>query len=109
MNPTNPLTLVRRLAANQASCTLFGVVVTELRKHGLDSDDLLEIIKSDLGEAHCFDSKVTEKYYPGTASDYYSIWLDECRGYMFLKLLIATVASAEPLVVTSFKKDDRRE
>jgi hypothetical protein len=66
MNPTNPLTLVRRLAANQASCTLFGVVVTELRKHGLDSEDLLEIIKSDLGETHCFDSKETEKYYPSS-------------------------------------------
>ena len=78
-------------------------MLVELRRHGLDTDDLRDILCSDLGEAHCFRSRPTEKYHPATISDYYSIWVDECGERMFLKLLI----SSNRLVITSFKKDDR--
>lgn len=101
--PANPLELVRRLAAEERTCRFFQPVLTELRRHGLDSDDLRDIIGSELGEVHCFRSKSTEKYYPDTASDYYSVWIDECGTRMFLKLLV----SENCLVITSFKKDDR--
>jgi hypothetical protein len=60
-------------------------------------------LTSELGESHCFKSKPTEKYFPATVSDYYSIWIDECGVKMFLKLLI----NGERLVITSFKKDER--
>jgi hypothetical protein len=101
--PANPLDQVRRLAASEASCTFFQPVLTELRSHGLDTDDLREIIASELGDAHCYRSRPTEKYYPATTSDYYSIWIDDCGAVMFLKLLV----SDGRLVVTSFKRDNR--
>jgi hypothetical protein len=76
----------------------------------MDSDDLREIIRTELGASHCHDSKATEKYYPGTMSDYYSIWIDDCAARMFLKLLVSDLGSGnQRLVVTSFKKDNRYE
>lgn len=108
MQPTNSLAQVRRLAADETSCEFYTPVMEELRRHNLDSDDLLEIIRSELGETHCHDSKPTQRYYPATISDYYSIWVDECGTRMFLKLLVVEVAAgSERLVVTSFKKDNR--
>jgi len=101
--PANDLEIVRRLASEEAACEYFQPVLVELRRHGLDTEDLREIIVSELGETHCFRSKPTEKYHPATTSDYYSIWID-VRGFrMFIKLLI----SGQRLVVTSFKKDNR--
>jgi hypothetical protein len=41
--PSNPLEVVRRLAAAEADCTFFPPVLIELWHHGLDSDDLREI------------------------------------------------------------------
>jgi hypothetical protein len=110
VKPTNPLADVRRLAEDESKCEFFGLVLDELARHGLDSDDLREIIRSELGEAHCFRTKATEKYYPASTSDYYSIWIDNCGVQMFLKLLAVYVGSdRERLVVTSFKKDDRHD
>lgn len=106
MGPSNPLELVRCLAEDEAKCEFFGVVLGELRRRKLDNDDLREIIRSDLGEIHCFDTKPTRKYYPNTASDYYSFWVDECKEYMFIKFLVVDIhLPTERLVVTSFKKD----
>ncbi len=107
MTPANALDLVRKLAADEERCEFFGVVLEELRRNGLDSDDLRDIIRYELGEAHCFKTKETERYYPATISDYYSIWVDVCRTRMFLKLLVAGDEGGERLVVTSFKKDTR--
>jgi hypothetical protein len=103
MAPANSLELVRRLAAVESSCSFFQPVLSELRHHGLDSDDLREILSSDLGEIHCFKTRPTQKYYPATVSDYYSIWIDECGARMFIKLLIHDGR----LVITSFKRDER--
>lgn len=103
VQPANTLELVRRLAAAEDRCTFFQPVLIELRRNGLDSDDLREILSSELGEAHCFRSSPTRKYYPATVSDYYSIWIDECGTRMFIKLLI----SSERLVITSFERDKR--
>jgi hypothetical protein len=101
--PPNALGLVRRLAEAEDNCVFFQPVLTELRRHGLDSDDLRDILCSELGDVHCFKSSPTRRYYPATVSDYYSIWIDECGAKMFIKLLI----SGERLVITSFKKDER--
>jgi len=87
----------------------FAPVLAELRKHGLDADDLRAIIETELGETHSFKSKPTEKYYPQTSSDYYSIWIDECRQRMFIKLLVATQGSLQMLVITSFKRDTNHD
>ena len=87
----------------ERTCEFFQAVLQELRRQGMDTDDLREILVSDLGEAHCFRSRPTEKYFPATVSDYYSMWIDECGGTMFIKLLI----SSDRLVITSFKKDNR--
>lgn len=107
VQPANALENVRRLAAGEERCTFYKPVLDELARRGLDSDDLREIIKAELGEAHCYRTKPTEKYYPATTSDYYSIWLDDCGAHMFLKLLIANDGTeSELLVVTSFKEDD---
>ena len=103
VKPANELEIVRRLAADERACEFFQPVLLELRQHGLDTDDLREIIADELGEAHCFRSRPTEKYYPATTSDYYSYWVDVCGARMFIKLLI----SGERLIVTSFKKDER--
>ena len=103
VTPANALEIVRRLAAEERTCEFFQPVLTELRRHGLDTDDLREIIASELGEAHCFRSMPTEKYYPATMSDSYSYWIDVCGARMYIKLLI----SGQRLAVTSFKKDNR--
>jgi hypothetical protein len=108
MEPANGLDDVRRLADSEETCEFFKPVLDELSRHGLDDDDLREIIRSELGDGHCFRGKPTEKYHPQTTSDYYSIWINECGSRMFIKLLIAHRGTVrERLVVTSFKKDDR--
>ena len=108
--PSNSLEVVRRLVVAENQCEFFRPVLDELARRGLDDDDLREIIRSDLGEAHCFRSRPTQKYYPATTSDYYSIWMDDCGAHMFLKLLIANPGTdRERLVITSFKKDDRHD
>jgi hypothetical protein len=108
MKPANALSIVRQLAADESSCELFGVVLVALRRYGLDSDDLREIIQHELGDSHCFKTRQTEKYYPATVSDYYSIWIDVCESRMFLKLLVVSANSGtQRLVITSFKKDTR--
>ena len=108
MDPTNPLDAIRTLAADEDRCVFFRPVLEELRERGMDSDDLREIIRSELGAAHCYQSKATGKYYPGTMSDYYSIWIDHCAAHMFVKLLISGPGPGDVrLVVTSFKKDNR--
>ncbi|MBO1905341.1 hypothetical protein KHP60_09500 [Microvirga sp. 3-52] len=110
MKPINALALVRQLAADEDSCEFFAPVFEELRRRGLDSDDLREIIISEIGDVHCFDSQTTRKHYPGTTSDYYSIWVDVCGCRMFLKLLVsADRHGTERLVITSFKKDVRHD
>ena len=109
MPPANDLALVRRLAASEASCELTQVVLESLRGFGLDSDDLRSIIEFELGEPHWTKSAETRVYYRPSTSDYFSIWVDDCNAFMFLKLLVFTEASgAECLVVTSFKKDINR-
>ncbi|TXM96548.1 hypothetical protein FV242_33445 [Methylobacterium sp. WL64] len=108
MTPANALSLVRRLAADEDRCEFYQPVLDELPRHSLDSDDLLEIIQSELGEVHCYRSAPTEKYHPATTSDYYSIWVEECRAHMFLKLLVGKASDGgDLLVITSFKKDTR--
>lgn len=110
MRPTNPLSDVRQLAATEERCEFYRPVLTELRQHGMDTDDLRALIECELGDTHCYETKPTEKYHPGTVSDYYSVWVEDCRSQMFLKLLVATdAAGARRLVVTSFKKDLRYE
>ena len=103
VKPANDLERVRRLAANEASCQFFEPVLRALREHGLDTDDLRDIIVDELGEAHCFRSRPTERYFPATVSDYYSYYLDVCGARMSIKLLI----NGDRLVVTSFKRDTR--
>ena len=110
MTATNSLRLVRQLAADEQRCEFFNAVFEELASHGLDSDELLDIIINDLGETHCFASKQTEKYFPNTMSDYYSIWVEECRCHMFLKLLVdGDKEETARLIITSFKRDDRHD
>lgn len=107
MTPRNPLETVRRLAADETKCYFYAPVEKELRARTLDSDDLLEILMTELGEVHCYKSEATMKHYPGTMSDYYSIWIDVCGCRMFIKLFVNEIGTAnEQLVVTSFKKDD---
>lgn len=106
MAPHNPLEKVRRLACEEEGCELFDPVRDELRRRNLDSDDLFAIIQTELGETHFNKSEQTRKHHPTTVSDYYSIWVDDCSDWMFLKLLVATAGDGtEFLVVTSFKKD----
>lgn len=108
MKPANSLDEVRRLASDENKCLIFGVVLDSLHEQGMDSDDLRDVILMELGEAHCFKSKATEKHYPSTVSDYYSIWIDDCGAKMFVKLLVANPGTESALlVISSFKKDDR--
>jgi hypothetical protein len=108
MKPSNALSDVRRLAGDEQSCEFFNVVLIELRLHNLDSDDLREIVQHELGENNCFKTAETKKYHPQTMSDYYSIWIHECRCNMFLKLLIVSFeGGSQRLIITSFKKDER--
>lgn len=105
MKPSNPIADVKVLAASESTCEIAKNVFQTLRDFGLDADDLREIIVTELGEAHCYKTAPTEKYYPDTMSDYFSLWVDDCQQMMFLKLLIINGR----LVITSFKKDDRHE
>lgn len=107
MTPANPLTRIRQLASAEANCIMYTPVLEEIRSRQMDTDELLEIIASEVGEAHCFAVKPTERYYPSTTSDYYSIWVDVCGCHMFIKLFIASVDGGDKLVITSFKRDDR--
>lgn len=103
--PANDLSEVKRLINKVETREFFGVVLKELQNKKLDTDDLVSIIVDDLGVKHWFKSQKTEKYYPGTTSDYYGIWVDECNCSMFIKLLIANDGLGDRVVVTSFKKD----
>ena len=110
MTPSNSLEVVRRLAANGLKFEFFDVVIGELRRRGMDIDDLLEILRSEIGETHCYHTAPTKRYYPTTMSDYYSFWVDVCGEHMFIKLLVIDCdSSTERLVVTSFKKDNRND
>lgn len=105
--PAHDLKLVRELAADESKCEFFDVVGEELRAWSMDSDDLRLLIAHELEEKHWYKSEVTRKYYPGTISDYYSIWVDECGFKMFLKIIVRKGVGQSRLVVTSFKKDNR--
>ena len=105
--PANDLDNVKALIQDSEKREFFRPVVEELQRRQLDSDDLVSIIVDDLGYTHWFKSKLTEKWYPGTTSDYYSVWIDECHCAMFIKLLITDFGGGKRVVVTSFKKDDR--
>lgn len=108
MQPGNPLCDVRRLAADERLCEFYAAVREEVRKRDIDSNDLLEIIISELGLCHFQKCEPTLKKYPSTISDYYSIWVAEFDCYMFLKLLIADAGTEhERLVITSFKRDEQ--
>lgn len=100
VTPSHPLTEVRDLA-RQKKWELWGPVPASIIQMSLDSDDLQDIICSELGECHCTKSRPTEKYFSDTLSDYYSVWVHECQCYIFLKLLVFRGR----LVITSFKKD----
>ena len=65
MEPANALDHVRRLAADEERCELYKPVLDEIVRHGLDSEDLRDIIMTELGEVHCFKSKATEKVLSG--------------------------------------------
>ncbi len=104
VKPSNALAQVRELAADEGKCAFFDVVLAELQRRNLESDDLRCIIETELGESHCYDTQETRDHVVPSVSDYYSIWVDECGERMFLKLLV----SADGILwVTSFKKDDR--
>jgi hypothetical protein len=49
MKPTHPLEVVRRLAENEENCEFFKPVLQMLRENEMDSDDLREIIMTELG------------------------------------------------------------
>ena len=109
MEPTNDLELVKSLAlryleGDEAGCDIWQAPLVELRTRGIYSDDLMGIIATELGAIHCYKTAPTVKHHPGTTSDYFSVWVDECACQMFLKLLLGTDGR---LHVTSFKKDDR--
>jgi len=59
MKPANDLALIRSLASREECCSFFAPVLSELHERGLDSDDLRAIIETELGEMHCFKSKLT--------------------------------------------------
>ncbi len=105
--PEHSLDLVRKLAADESNCRFYDPVLKELKERGWDSDELRNVLECELGEAHWYKSEQTRKYYPGTVSDYYSIWIDEFAEKMFLKLIVASRSGAPLLVITSFKKDNR--
>ena len=109
--PFNPLATVQLLADDEDKCEFFQPVISELQSRGMDTEDLREIICSELGECHCFKQEKTRRHYPETVSDYYSIWIDTCNEKMFLKLLVVYDEYSFPklLVITSFKRDDHKD
>ena len=110
MMPTNPLSVVRELAANEEKCEFFSAVIEELTRRGMDTDELREIIRVELAEKHCFYTAETRKHKLKTTSDYYSFWVDVCAEHMFIKLLVVNLGqTTQRLVVTSFKKDRNNE
>lgn len=105
--PANDLAEVKRLAGIR-QLELFLSVVAELECRSLDSDDLVEILVDRLSEEHWFKSVTTLKYFPGTTSDCYSVWVDECGAQMYVKLLISDESNgSRRLRLTSFKRDNR--
>ncbi len=101
MNPSYPHALVKRLASGPDTFTMYRTAADDALGYGLDSDDVRDIFQR-IDEWECLASKRTERYYPGTMSDYYLYFVDECLTRMFIKFLI----HQDVLVVTSFKEDD---
>ncbi len=81
----------------------FRPVLETLARHAMGSDDLRAILRTELGEGHCFATKPTEKYVPGVMSDYYAIWVDDCGA----RDVPQAAGQWRAPVVTSFKEDDR--
>lgn len=109
VEPANDLEKVKSIAmrfleGDVSDCEIWASPLTQLLQNSLASDDLMEIIATELGACHCYNTQPTRKYHQGTTSDYYSIWVDEYGCLMFLKLLLAADGR---LHVTSFKKDRR--
>lgn len=102
MPPSYSRDLVKRLAAEPTSFEMFKSAADDALGFGLDSDDVREVFQR-IDEWDWIKSKPTEKYHPGTVSDYYIYFVDECLTRMFIKFLIAN----DVLVVTSFKEDER--
>ncbi|TXN04879.1 hypothetical protein FV242_05875 [Methylobacterium sp. WL64] len=106
MPATHDLILVRKLAGDIADCEFFRPVLRELGERGLDAEDLLDLIREELDDAHFRKCRPTLRHYEGTTSDYYSVWVEDCGCHMFLKFLIHEGPGGSRLVITSFKRDD---
>jgi len=97
MYPTDD---VKRLAAGLDTFEMFRVASDDALGFGLDDDDVRNI----LGRIEQFTflkSEATRRYHPGTMSDYYVGYVEECLTRMFIKFVIDDGI----LIVTSFKED----
>ncbi|MBI1208894.1 MAG: hypothetical protein GC191_16610 [Azospirillum sp.] len=101
MTPSYPRDLVKRLAAGTDSFEMYRIAADDALGFGLDSDDVKEIFQR-IEQWQCIASKPTVRHFPGTMSDYYVFFVEECLTRMFIKFLIFQ----DRLVVTSFKEDD---
>ena len=92
---------VKVLAADPDRFEMYRCAADDALGFGLDSDDIREVFQR-IDEWTFLKKEPTEKYHPGTISDYYIYFVEECLTRMFIKFLVAEGV----LVVTSFKEDD---
>jgi len=102
--PSYDLTLIAKLASSGKTFGMLRGAAEDALGFGMDDDDVrgwFAEILSHVAIKDCgfIKSKVTEKYPPGTCSDYYQARIDQCGCTMFVKFAVYK----GKLIVTSFK------
>ena len=94
-----PVAHVKQLAASPYTFEMYQSALDDALGFRLDDDDVRDILGR-IDEFEFRKSEETRKYHPGTMSDYYAGFVEECGTWMFIKFLIDDGI----LVVTSFKE-----
>ncbi|HEY1506571.1 MAG TPA: type II toxin-antitoxin system MqsR family toxin [Stellaceae bacterium] len=101
VGPSYAPKLVKQLASGSATFEMTQAALDDALGFGLDDEDVREIFQH-IDEFNFLKSEPTRHKYPGTQSDYYLHYVEECRTRMFIKFVIHQGV----LIVTSFKEDD---
>ena len=101
-SPSDLLSTVLRLAYDRATFAMTPGALEDALGFGLDDDDVREVF-AEAEQWTFIKTMPTRHQYPGTMSDVYVGYVEDCGVRMYIKFVIA----GGVLVVTSFKEDEQ--